>query len=146
MGWLSAVDDRREPLEASGHRRRGSQGPLVITNTMTSTPMYYPAIVNEEAGSIVMTRFGATPDQPPLATLHFTELEPDLIVLEGELLIPIDGKFGKHQLKVTLRHLGDDKFLLKNRGFHWINEMPYNRYGPRHQPPPQLPPPPKRPD
>jgi len=35
-----------------------------------------------------------------------------------------------------LRHYGADKFLLSSRGFHWINETPYNQYGPRFDPPP----------
>ena len=31
----------------------------------------------------------------------------------------------------SARTYGKDKFLLSNRGFHWINEMPYNQFGPR---------------
>ncbi len=29
--------------------------------------------------------------------------------------------------RVTIRRIEDAKFLLKSRGFHWINEYPYNR-------------------
>ena len=48
-------------------------------------------------------------------------------------------------VKVRLRHYGPDKFLLSSRGFHWINEVPYNQYGSRNEPPPKIMPPPKRP-
>jgi hypothetical protein len=30
-------------------------------------------------------------------------------------------------MKMTLRKVGDMKFPLANRGFHWINELPFNR-------------------
>ncbi len=76
--------------------------------------------------------------------LRYREVEPEVIEVEGEVAFAADGKFGPKQVKAKLRHYGKDKFLLSNRGFHWINEMPYNQYGPRTEPPPKLPPPPKR--
>lgn len=44
---------------------------------------------------------------------------PDRVVLEGTLQ-------GEH-LVVGLRRVDPQKFLLVNRGFHWINERPFNR-------------------
>jgi hypothetical protein len=33
---------------------------------------------------------------------------------------------GRH-IHAKLRRQPDDKFLLINRGFHWVNEVPFNR-------------------
>ena len=77
--------------------------------------------------------------------LRYREVEPEVIVVEGEVAFLADGKSGPKQVKARLRHYGQDKFLLSSRGFHWINEVPYNQYGPRTEPPPKIPPPPKRP-
>ena len=30
-------------------------------------------------------------------------------------------------LKINLRKIGENQFLLVNRGFHWVNEYPFNR-------------------
>lgn len=32
-----------------------------------------------------------------------------------------------HKVKMTLTKMDDSKFLLPNRGFHWVTEMPFNR-------------------
>jgi len=50
-------------------------------------------------------------------TSNFTydDSYPDILVL--------DGVFAKRHIKATL-HLVKDKFLLTNRGFHWISEYP----------------------
>ena len=39
----------------------------------------------------------------------------------------LDGSFRDESIKVKLRRMEPSKFLLVNRGFHWINEVPYNR-------------------
>jgi hypothetical protein len=38
----------------------------------------------------------------------------------------IEGTIDKHRSKVRLRRVNQSEFLLLNRGFHWINETPYN--------------------
>ena len=94
---------------------------------------------------------GARPAGPPgdaapptVHVLRYRELEAGVIEVEGEVAFPADGKPGPKQVKARLRHYGPDKFLLSSRGFHWINETPYNAYGPRTDLPPPIPPP-KRP-
>ena len=59
--------------------------------------------------------------------------------------VPAQGKVERQQVRARLRHMPEEGFLLNSRGFHWINEVPYNRLAPRGTPPPALPPPPKRP-
>ena len=39
------------------------------------------------------------------------------------VIVPIDG----HKTHIQLRLRDRNKFLLVNRGFHWIQEYPYNR-------------------
>jgi hypothetical protein len=39
----------------------------------------------------------------------------------------LSGKFGADSLVMRLRRLDENKFLLMNRGYHWIQEQPFNR-------------------
>jgi hypothetical protein len=45
---------------------------------------------------------------------------------QPELLL-LDGKMDGRQIHAKLHRQPDDKFLLMNRGFHWVNEVPFNR-------------------
>lgn len=57
------------------------------------------------------------------AELTYSQSNPDRLTFEGE----IDG----HAMKAEMRHENLDEYLaqfrLLNRGFHWINEFPFNR-------------------
>jgi hypothetical protein len=53
------------------------------------------------------------------ATLTFKEPEPGRLLLEGTF----DGR----TVRAKLRRRDDSKFLLTGRGFHWVNEYPFNR-------------------
>ena len=55
---------------------------------------------------------------PPIA-LTYEEPAPNTLVLSGN----IDG----NKLRVTLHRAPPERFLLVNRGFHWINEGSFNR-------------------
>jgi len=46
--------------------------------------------------------------------------------LNGESLT-LEGKLEQDSVKITLRKVGENNFLLVSRGFHWVNEYPYNR-------------------
>ena len=41
--------------------------------------------------------------------------------------LELSGKLGSDSLVMRLRRLDENRFLLMNRGFHWIQELPYNR-------------------
>jgi len=41
--------------------------------------------------------------------------------------LTLDGTFGGHRLQASLRRGDRPKFLLMNRGFHWVSEYPFNR-------------------
>src|SRR5262249_2709786 len=49
----------------------------------------------------------------------YDEAEPGRMTLDGEL----DGQ----RIHTIVRQAGEPDFLLMNRGFHWIQEFPYNR-------------------
>jgi uncharacterized membrane protein YphA (DoxX/SURF4 family) len=53
------------------------------------------------------------------ATFAFVRPAPDQLVLNGSM----DG----HQVQMKLKLQDRDKFTLVNRGFHWINEYPFQR-------------------
>ena len=53
------------------------------------------------------------------AEFSFEEIDPELITLSGEM----DG----HKTNAKLVRFDESKFLLRNRGFHWIQEYPFNR-------------------
>ncbi len=42
--------------------------------------------------------------------------------------LTLDGKIDGKQIHATLHHVPEPRFLLNTRGFHWINEYPFNRY------------------
>jgi hypothetical protein len=59
-------------------------------------------------------------DDPKWKTaLTWRKPKPDLLEIEG----PMDG----HKVLVKLHREETPKFLLTTRGFHWINERPFNR-------------------
>lgn len=41
--------------------------------------------------------------------------------------LTIEGTFDGHKVRARLQRVDESKFLLVNRGFHWINEYPFNR-------------------
>jgi hypothetical protein len=53
------------------------------------------------------------------AVLNYQEVSPEVLSLTGDL--------GGSQLTARLRRKDEPQFLLTNRGFHWINEFPFNR-------------------
>ncbi len=53
------------------------------------------------------------------ATFSYSLPEPDKLELEGSM----DGK----AVSATLKRAPEKRHELMNRGFHWIQELPYNR-------------------
>ena len=53
------------------------------------------------------------------STLAYARPDADRVVLQGTL--------GSDAVAIRLRRIYTSKFLLVNRGFHWINELPFNR-------------------
>lgn len=53
------------------------------------------------------------------ASFTFQRPTPDQLILDGDM--------DSHKLHMQLQLLDREKFLLVNRGFHWIQENPFNR-------------------
>jgi hypothetical protein len=53
------------------------------------------------------------------ASLLYARPKPELLTLQGP--------WGGHRLQARLHRVEPPKFLLTTRGFHWINERPFNR-------------------
>jgi hypothetical protein len=66
-------------------------------------------------GTVTVTRRGETNSM----TLTFTQPEPGSLILEG--------RYDGATVSAHLRRQDDAPPLLISRGFHWINEFPYNR-------------------
>ncbi len=60
-----------------------------------------------------------TSPENPKSVLTYVQPDEGHLVLEGTVL--------QDSVKVRLRKIERSNFLLVNRGFHWINEVPYNR-------------------
>ncbi|HEX4965671.1 MAG TPA: hypothetical protein VF173_32975 [Thermoanaerobaculia bacterium] len=73
-------------------------------------------VLNLDKG--VMT-LGKHDDAQWKTTFSYTQPTPELLTLEGTL----DGR----KIRVRLHLEKPPKFLLTTRGFHWINERPFNR-------------------
>ncbi len=75
-------------------------------------------ILDLDTGKKTMTLSKRT-DPASKPSLKYEQPEPGLIALEGTL----EGK----KIRAKLRRADHAEFLLINRGFHWINEFPFNR-------------------
>jgi hypothetical protein len=52
-------------------------------------------------------------------SLFYTKPDPNHLMLAGKL--------GADSLMMRLRRVDENRFLLMNRGYHWIQELPFNR-------------------
>jgi hypothetical protein len=89
---------------------------MIAIQLMTDTRRRYMLKLDPAANTIDLSK---RDDPAWKTTLFYQQPEPGLIALEGTL----DGK--KIRAKLLLTDTAD--FLLINRGFHWINEYPFNR-------------------
>lgn len=76
----------------------------------------YGSAINEKDLTIALTK---GTDKNWKASFTYTRPAPDQLVLNGSM----DG----HQIEMKLKLMDRDKFTLVNRGFHWINEYPFQR-------------------
>ncbi len=80
----------------------------------------YTAVIDEPRQTMTLT-----PDLDPAkpatspVTFRYLRTDPDHVTLEGQL--------GAATLSVQLARFDPRDMLLVNRGFHWINEVPFNR-------------------
>ena len=83
---------------------------------MDDTFVNYGAAIDTKNGGIVLTKAA---DKDWRAIFKFQRAAPDHLMLDGEM----DG----HRLHMQLQLVDRNKLLLVSRGFHWIQERPFNR-------------------
>jgi hypothetical protein len=76
----------------------------------------YSTSINTHDNTIALTK---NSDKSWKANFTFQRLAKDQLIL--------DGNMDSHKIHMQLRLLDRDKFMLVNRGFHWIQEYPFNR-------------------
>lgn len=89
---------------------------FMVLDHMNDARGYYQAKVDPAKHALALTT-GANPKWK--ADFAWTEPTKDQLVLDGTL----DG----HPAHIQLRLVDPHHFLLVSRGFHWIQEYPYNR-------------------
>ena len=76
----------------------------------------YGVAVNVNDKTMVLTK---NDDKNWKANLAFQRVAPNRLTL--------DGKMGGHDVHMELQQVDSSKFMLVSRGFHWIQEYPFNR-------------------
>ena len=83
---------------------------------MDSSQVRYGAAINTQDKTLAVTKFSDTNWK---ANFTFQRESQDHLVLDGTM----DG----HKLHLDMKLMDRNKFLLVNRGFHWIQDFPFNR-------------------
>lgn len=76
----------------------------------------YGATIKVNDHTLALTKDG---DKNWKASFTFQRSTPDQLILDGDM--------DSHKLHMQLQLLDREKFLLVNRGFHWVQENPFNR-------------------
>ncbi len=90
-----------------------------IGATDARSKSFYAVVVDAKAKTLTLTKGPMTKDKAWRAVFAYSQPAPDRLVLDGVL----DG----HKIHAMTHREDRSKFLLVNRGFHWINEYPFNR-------------------
>ena len=88
---------------------------MAVLQNMDDTLAYYGAAINLKEKTITFTKRN---DPKWKASFTFQRSPADQLSL--------DGTMDNHKTQMKL-HLADRKFMLLTRGFHWIQEYPFNR-------------------
>jgi hypothetical protein len=76
----------------------------------------YGAVIDSNAKTIGLTK---SSDKNWKGNLTFQRVAEDQLIL--------DGNMDSHTIHMKLQLVDYKKFLLVSRGFHWIQEYPFNR-------------------
>jgi hypothetical protein len=109
----------RAPLvtDATRWRRVVFDYPGVIAvQLMSDSRSRYVLALHTDTKTLELTK---RDDPAWKAAISYKQPEPELLVL--------DGTFDGHTIRARLCRADDTSFLLVTRGFHWINEYPFNR-------------------
>jgi hypothetical protein len=77
---------------------------------------YYGASINVNDKTIALTKYS---DKNWKGSLTFQRV--------GENRLILDGNMDSHKIHMQMQLVDRSKFMLVSRGFHWIQEYPFNR-------------------
>lgn len=94
--------------------------------------VHYPgrAIIETADGSVDNISFNPNPSNQKIAVYAFTDsLMTSTLTYKwtADSLLNLEGSFKGDSIKVTLKPKSGGGYTLTDRGFHWINERPFNR-------------------
>jgi hypothetical protein len=78
----------------------------------------YTASIDTKAKTLTLTKSGDKSHKSTFAYQRPGENAPDMF---------LDGEMDNHKVHMNLRFFDPGKLLLVSRGFHWIQEYPFNR-------------------
>jgi hypothetical protein len=116
---LTTDGKSRPPLatDTSRWRRVVFDYPTMIAfQLMDDTRQRYGLKLDAAKHQLELTKFD---DKTWKSVLTYKETAPGLLTIEGTF----DGR----PVRCKLRRVDEKTFLLTSRGFHWINEYPFNR-------------------
>ena len=118
--------------DVEGFRLNGQEIPPLLTDTTRwkRVILQFPTNASvrmmddstrgfEAAYDAAQNRLTLTTPDKDKSVFQYSKPDPDHVLLEGRLKQDV--------LAMRLRRVDPQKFLLMNRGFHWINERPFNR-------------------
>jgi hypothetical protein len=89
---------------------------VIAVQQMSDSRSRYTLVLDTEKKTLDL---GKRDDPKWKAALTYEQPEPALLTLTGQL----DGE----QIRAKLHRTDESRFLLRSRGFHWINEYSFNR-------------------
>lgn len=103
--------------DATRWRRVMIQSPAAFTvRMMDDSQHFYSSEYDQPKNTVTIS---GDPDKSKKSVLTYSRPDPEHLVLQGKLI--------NDPLAIKLKKIDPSKFLLVNRGFHWINERPFNR-------------------
>ena len=141
-GWTAYketyVNPKRPPLyglyDVESFTRNGQELPPLLTEAarwkkvMIQYPSYFGVRMMDDSPKGYSAEYDAAKktvtlsegaDKSRKGVLVYSRPDADHVMLQGSL--------GADTLSIRLREMDTSRFLLVNRGFHWINELPLNR-------------------
>src|SRR5689334_7409119 len=88
----------------------------VVVQTATDTPERFGLELDQEKRTLTLRK---RDDPNWKSVLTYEQVSPEVVRLAGAL--------NGSEVTARLRRSNERKFLLTDRGFHWINEFPFNR-------------------
>jgi uncharacterized membrane protein YphA (DoxX/SURF4 family) len=83
---------------------------------MDETFSSYESVIDEKKQTMALTK---SDDKKWKGTLHYQRVKPDELMLDGEV--------GGQSMHIQLARMDRNKLMLVSRGFHWVQEYPFNR-------------------